>query len=61
MPLAHASQIRLPNAIDDDRAILMPDIFRTGCFSAQLAEESAGDTVAVFGTGLASQFAIAIP
>ena len=35
-PLAHASLIRLPDAIDDDRAILMSDIFPTGYFGAQL-------------------------
>ncbi|WP_322038496.1 zinc-dependent alcohol dehydrogenase [Burkholderia cenocepacia] len=58
-PLAHASLIRLPDAIDDDRAILMSDIFPTGYFGAQLAEVKPGDTVAVFGAGPVGQFAIA--
>ncbi|MFP3616538.1 glutathione-dependent formaldehyde dehydrogenase, partial [Paraburkholderia sp. SIMBA_050] len=44
-PLANASLIRLPEAIDDDRAILMSDIFPTGYFGAQLAEVKPGDTV----------------
>jgi threonine dehydrogenase-like Zn-dependent dehydrogenase len=59
VPLAQASLIRLPDEIDDDRAILMSDIFPTGYFGAQLAEVSRGDTVAVFGAGPVGQFAIA--
>ena len=58
-PLAHASLIRLPDALDDDRAILLSDIFPTGYFGAQLAEIRLGDTVAVFGAGPVGQFAIA--
>jgi len=58
-PLAHASLIRLPDALDDDRAILLSDIFPTGYFGAQLAEVRLGDTVAVFGAGPVGQFAIA--
>ncbi|KVF12262.1 glutathione-dependent formaldehyde dehydrogenase [Burkholderia vietnamiensis] len=58
-PLANASLIRLPDSIDDDRAILMSDIFPTGYFGAQLAEIKPGDTVAVFGAGPVGQFAIA--
>jgi threonine dehydrogenase-like Zn-dependent dehydrogenase len=57
--LAHASLIRLPDNIDDDRAILMSDIFPTGFFGAQLAEVQPGDTVAVFGAGPVGQFAVA--
>jgi threonine dehydrogenase-like Zn-dependent dehydrogenase len=58
-PLAAASLIRLPDDIDDDRAILMSDIFPTGWFGAQLARVRLGDTVAVFGAGPVGQFAIA--
>ncbi|PMS35831.1 threonine dehydrogenase-like Zn-dependent dehydrogenase [Trinickia symbiotica] len=58
-PLANASLIRLPDEIDDDRAILMSDIFPTGWFGAQLANVRVGDTVAVFGAGPVGQFAIA--
>ncbi|PTB22467.1 glutathione-dependent formaldehyde dehydrogenase [Trinickia symbiotica] len=58
-PLANASLIRLPDEIDDDRAILMSDIFPTGWFGAQLAKVRVGDTVAVFGAGPVGQFAIA--
>ncbi|MFC0398763.1 zinc-dependent alcohol dehydrogenase [Paraburkholderia rhizosphaerae] len=58
-PLAHASLIRLPENIDDDRAILLSDIFPTGYFGAQLAGVRVGDTVAVFGAGPVGQFAVA--
>jgi threonine dehydrogenase-like Zn-dependent dehydrogenase len=58
-PLAHASLIRLPDSVDDDRAILLSDIFPTGYFGAQLADIELGDTVAVFGAGPVGQFAIA--
>jgi threonine dehydrogenase-like Zn-dependent dehydrogenase len=58
-PLAAASLVRLPDDIDDDRAILLSDIFPTGWFGAQLARVRLGDTVAVFGAGPVGQFAIA--
>ncbi|GGD69908.1 zinc-dependent alcohol dehydrogenase [Caballeronia grimmiae] len=59
VPLAHASLMRLPDVLDDERAILLSDIFPTGYFGAQLAEVSPGDTVAIFGAGPVGQFAIA--
>ncbi|MDR5784473.1 glutathione-dependent formaldehyde dehydrogenase [Caballeronia sp. LZ065] len=58
-PLANASLIKLPEDVDDERAILMSDIFPTGYFGAQLAEVTKGDTVAVFGGGPVGQFAVA--
>jgi threonine dehydrogenase-like Zn-dependent dehydrogenase len=58
-PLANSSLLRLPDEIDDDRAILLSDIFPTGYFGAQLAGVRTGDTVAVFGAGPVGQFAIA--
>jgi len=58
-PFAHASLVKLPDGIDDDRAILMSDIFPTGYFGAQLAEVGSGDTVVVFGAGPVGQFAVA--
>jgi len=59
VPLAHASLMKLPEVLDDDRAILLSDIFPTGFFGAQLAEITPGDTVAVFGAGPVGQFAVA--
>jgi threonine dehydrogenase-like Zn-dependent dehydrogenase len=58
-PFANASLIKLPESIDDERAILMSDIFPTGFFGAQIAEVTLGDTVAVFGAGPVGQFAVA--
>lgn len=57
-PFAASSLVRLPEEVDDDRAILLSDIFPTGYFGAELAEITQGDTVAVFGCGPVGQFAI---
>lgn len=59
IPYAHMTMVRLPDAVSDDQAILLSDIFPTGWFGAELAEIEAGDTVAVFGCGPVGQFAIA--
>lgn len=58
VPYANVGLVRLPDEVDDDRAILLSDIFPTGYFGADLAEIKAGDTVAVFGCGPVGQFAI---
>lgn len=57
-PFAASSLVRLPEDVDDDKAILLSDIFPTGYFGAELGEITAGDTVAVFGCGPVGQFAI---
>lgn len=59
VPFAAGSLVKLPDAIDDDRAILLSDIFPTGYFGADLAEIDDGDSVVVFGCGPVGQFAIA--
>ena len=58
VPLADPTLIRLPAELDDDRAILLSDIFPTGYFGADLAEIKPGDTVAVFGCGPVGLFAV---
>jgi threonine dehydrogenase-like Zn-dependent dehydrogenase len=58
VPYANVGLVRLPDEVDDDRAILLSDIFPTGYFGADLAEIKPGDTVAVFGCGPVGQFAI---
>lgn len=58
IPYAHVGLVRLPEEVDDDRAILLSDIFPTGYFGAEIAEIGEGDTVAVFGCGPVGQFAI---
>jgi threonine dehydrogenase-like Zn-dependent dehydrogenase len=59
IPFANADLVKLPEAIDDDRAILLSDIFPTAYFGAEMAEIKPGDTVAVFGCGPVGLFAIA--
>jgi threonine dehydrogenase-like Zn-dependent dehydrogenase len=56
---AAANLVKLPDTVDDDRAILLSDIFPTAYYGADLAEIKDGDTVVVFGCGPVGQFAIA--
>lgn len=58
IPFANVGLVRLPQKVTDDQAILISDIFPTGYFGAELAEISAGDTVAVFGCGPVGIFTI---
>jgi threonine dehydrogenase-like Zn-dependent dehydrogenase len=50
--------VKLPDAVSDDQAVLLSDIFPTGYFGAEIAEITPGDTVAIFGCGPVGQFAI---
>jgi threonine dehydrogenase-like Zn-dependent dehydrogenase len=59
VPWANVNLVKLADAISDDQAILMSDIFPTGWFGADLADIEEGHTVAVFGCGPVGQFAIA--
>jgi threonine dehydrogenase-like Zn-dependent dehydrogenase len=59
VPFAASSLVKLPDGVDDDRAILLSDIFPTAYFGADLAEIQEGDAVVVFGCGPVGQFAIA--
>lgn len=59
IPYANVGLVKLPEAVDDDRAIMLSDIFPTAYFGAELAEITPGDTVAIFGCGPVGQFAIA--
>jgi threonine dehydrogenase-like Zn-dependent dehydrogenase len=58
IPYAHAGLVKLPEEVDDDRAITISDIFPTGYFGADIAEITPGDTVAVFGCGPVGIFTI---
>ncbi len=58
VPYANVGLVKLPDDIDDEKAIMLSDIFPTGYFAARLAEIEAGDTVAVFGCGPVGIFAI---
>jgi threonine dehydrogenase-like Zn-dependent dehydrogenase len=59
IPFAAANLIPLPDAVFDEQAIVLSDIYPTAWFGAQCAEVSGGDTVAVFGCGPVGQLAIA--
>lgn len=59
IPFANAGLVKLPDGFDDDRALLLSDIFPTAWFGAELAEIRDGDTVAVFGCGPVGQLVIA--
>jgi threonine dehydrogenase-like Zn-dependent dehydrogenase len=59
VPFASVGLVKLPDEVDDDRAILLSDIFPTGYFGAELAEIRSGDTVVVFGCGPVGLFSIA--
>ena len=58
VPFAPVGLVRLPDAVPDEQAILLSDIFPTGFFGADLANVEPGRTVAVFGCGPVGQFAI---
>ncbi|MDN4613254.1 alcohol dehydrogenase catalytic domain-containing protein [Leifsonia sp. F6_8S_P_1B] len=59
IPWAQHTLIPLPEAVSDDQAILLSDIFPTAWFGAELAGVRRGDTVAVYGAGIVGQLAIA--
>lgn len=59
IPFAAANLIPLPDAVTDEQAIVLSDIYPTAWFGAECAEVSGGDTVAVFGCGPVGQLAIA--
>lgn len=59
IPYANVGLVKLPEAVDDARAIMLSDIFPTAYFGAEIAEITPGDTVAIFGCGPVGQFAIA--
>jgi threonine dehydrogenase-like Zn-dependent dehydrogenase len=59
VPYAMTSMVRVPDAVTDDQAILLSDIFPTAWFGAKLAEIGPGDSVLVLGAGVVGQFAVA--
>lgn len=58
IPYAHVGLIKLPDAVSDEQAIALSDIFPTAWFGAEMAQIQAGDSVAVFGCGPVGLFAI---
>lgn len=58
VPWAQNTMTKLPDAVSDDQAILLSDIFPTAWFGAQLAGVSRGDVVVVLGAGIVGQFSV---
>lgn len=58
VPYAHIGLVKLPDAVTDEQAILLSDIFPTAYFGADIAGIEAGDTVAVFGCGPVGIFTV---
>ncbi len=59
IPYANVTMVKLPDAVSDDQAILISDIFPTGWFGADIANIDDGHTVAVFGCGPVGLLSIA--
>lgn len=50
-PFADAGLIKVPDAIDDDNAVLCTDVFPTGYQAAEMCDIKKGDSVVIFGAG----------
>jgi threonine dehydrogenase-like Zn-dependent dehydrogenase len=56
-PFADAGLIKVPEAIDDENAVLCADAFPTGYQAAEMANIKRGDSVVIFGAGPIGLFA----
>lgn len=59
IPFASVGMVKVPDEVNDSKAIMLSDIFPTGYFGADMARIRPGHTVAIFGCGPVGQFAIA--
>jgi alcohol dehydrogenase len=64
VPVADVNLLRVPEDVDDERAVFVGDVLTTGWYGASISEIRAGDTVAVIGAGpvgfLVAQAALAL-
>lgn len=58
VPFADVGPLSVPDAIEDEQALYLTDIFPTGFMAAENADIKPGDVVAVWGCGPIGQFAI---
>jgi threonine dehydrogenase-like Zn-dependent dehydrogenase len=58
VPFADVGCFRLPEAITDEQAVMLTDIFPTGYMAAENCHIQPGDIVAIWGCGPVGQFAI---
>ena len=57
VPVADTNLLRVPDGMEDERALFVGDILTTGVYGADIAGIRAGDTVAVVGAGPVGFFA----
>lgn len=58
IPTADVNLLRIPDGMDDERALFVGDILTTGVYAASIAEIEPGGTVAVVGCGPVGFFCI---
>jgi threonine dehydrogenase-like Zn-dependent dehydrogenase len=51
IPSADVNLLRIPDHVDDDRAVFVGDVLSTGVYAASIAEAAPDETVAVIGMG----------
>jgi threonine dehydrogenase-like Zn-dependent dehydrogenase len=58
VPFADVGPMKIPDALSDEQALFLSDIFPTGYMAAEVCNIQPGDIVAVWGCGPVGQFAI---
>ena len=58
VPHADVGPVKIESGLPDEKVLFLSDIFPTGYMAAENAEIQPGDTVAIWGCGPVSQFAI---
>ncbi|HYO08833.1 MAG TPA: zinc-dependent alcohol dehydrogenase [Tepidisphaeraceae bacterium] len=58
VPYADMNLQKIPQDLDDDKAVFLTDVFPTGWMAAENCDIQPGDTVACWGCGPVGQFAI---
>jgi 2-desacetyl-2-hydroxyethyl bacteriochlorophyllide A dehydrogenase len=58
VPTADVNLLRIPDGMDDERALFVGDILTTGLYAASIAEIEPGSTVAVVGCGPVGFFCV---
>jgi threonine dehydrogenase-like Zn-dependent dehydrogenase len=58
VPFADVGPQKIPEGLRDEQVVFLSDIFPTGYMAAENAQIEPGDTVAIWGCGPVSQFAI---
>ena len=59
VPYADVGPLKIPDSLTDEQVVFLTDIFPTGYQAAENCNIQEGDTVAIWGAGPVSQFAIA--